>query len=296
MILSMTGFGDAQGTLDGVAITLELRSVNNKFFKLSARLPDALSAMESDIEAVLRKRIARGSVALTVRTHAEKTDAAQRIDTKVLAALVAQLEAVKPAGAIIDMASLLRVPGVMAAQEIDDNFLEKARPLVMDLLAKAADKFMAMRAHEGRALAEDLESNLAAMLDARAKILERAPATIKEYHTKLIARVQDLLASAELKVNEEALLREVAVYADRCDISEELSRLAAHVAQFREIMAAKGEIKDGGAGRKLDFLAQEMLREANTIGSKGADAAIARGVVELKTRIDRVKEQVQNVE
>lgn len=296
MILSMTGFGDAQGVLDGVTVTIELRSVNNKFFKLSTRLPDELAGLEPEIEASLRKRIARGSVAATVRMHAEKTGAAANIRTDVLAALVAQLEAVRPAGATLDMASLLRVPGVMAAPESDAGFLDNARPFILALLAQAADKFMQMRAHEGRALAADLEGNLAAMLAARAEIAKRAPDTVREHHNRLRARVQELLASAELKVNEEQLLREVALYADRCDISEELSRLEAHVNQFREIMNAKGAVSDGGAGRKLDFLAQELLREANTIGSKGADAAIARGVVELKTRIDRVKEQVQNVE
>ncbi len=296
MILSMTGFGDAQGVCDGVAITLELRSVNNKFFKLSARLPDDLAGLESEIEALLRKRIARGSVALTVRMHAEKVEGGAHVRADVLASLVRQLEAVRTPGTTIDLAALLRVPGVMAAPEAEEGFAERLRPVVMGLLEKAIGKFFAMREHEGAALAADLEGNLAAMVAARAEIAKRAPDTVKEHHARLRARVAELLASAELKVNEEQLLREVALYADRCDINEELSRLEAHVAQFRAIMNAKGAVSDGGAGRKLDFLAQEMLREANTIGSKGADAAIARGVVELKTRIDRIKEQVQNAE
>jgi len=295
MIYSMTGFGDAQGTLDGVAVTLEIRSVNNKFFKLSTRLPDSLAGLESEFEAILRKRIARGSVAVTVRTHAEQTESAAGINAGALAALLKQLEPFRGPGVTVDLAALLRLPGVMAAPEADENFLERARPLVLQLLDTATEKFFAMRAHEGRALAADLEANLAAMVAARAAIGERAPFTVKEHHARLRTRVQELLDSAQLKVNEEQLLREVALYADRCDISEELSRLEAHVVQFRETMNAKVQA-DGGAGRKLDFLAQEMLREANTIGSKGADAAIARGVVELKTRIDRIKEQVQNAE
>lgn len=295
MIYSMTGFGDAQGVLDGVALTLEIRSVNNKFFKLSTRLPDSLAGLESEFEAVLRKRIARGSVAVTVRTHAERTESAAPVHAEALAALLKQLEPFRGPGVTVDLAALLRLPGIMAAPEADENFLERARPLVMDLLGQAVAKFFAMRTHEGAALAADLEANLAAMVEARAAIAQRAPQTVKEHHARLRARVQELLASAEIKVNEEQLLREVALYADRCDISEELSRLEAHVAQFRETMNAK-KPADGGSGRKLDFLAQEMLREANTIGSKGADAAIARGVVELKTRIDRIKEQVQNAE
>lgn len=295
MIHSMTGFGDAQGVLDGVAVTLEIRSVNNKFFKLSTRLPDNLAGLESEFEAVLRKRIARGSVAVTVRLHAGPGESAVNFNAGVLASLLAQLEPFRQPGVTVDLAALLRLPGVMAAQEADETFLERVRPLVFQLLETAAGKFFAMRAHEGRALAADLEANLAAMVAARAAIAERAPHTVREHHARLRTRVQELLASAELKVNEEQLLREVALYADRCDISEELSRLEAHVDQFRQTMGAKVPA-DGGAGRKLDFLAQEMLREANTIGSKGADAAIARGVVELKTRIDRIKEQVQNAE
>ncbi len=296
MILSMTGFGDAADALDGVAITLELRSVNNKFFKLSTRLPDQLAGLESEMEALLRRRIARGSVALTVRLHADKAKDGLHIRTEVLASLVKQLEAVRAEGTTIDLAALLRVPGVMAAPEAEEGFAERLRPVVLGLLDKAVEKFFAMREHEGRALAADLEGNLAAMVAVRAEIAKRAPDTIQEHHARLRTRVAELLASAQLKVNEEQLLREVALYADRCDISEELSRLEGHVAQFRAIMNAKSVPSDGGAGRKLDFLAQEMLREANTIGSKAADGAIARGVVELKTRIDRIKEQVQNAE
>lgn len=297
MIHSMTGFGEASAGANGIAFTLELRSLNNKFFKLSCRLPEELAALEAELEQALRKSVARGSFVLTVKLKIDDERAASGINESVLLSYLGHLETVRSKvhdqAVNIDLTQLLALPGVLQPSVDETKIADEARPTMHDLLRKAIDKLKQMRIVEGSALAEDLSKQLDVILDRLGIISERAPKVIDEYHDKLSKRVGELLAKAELKVNEPDLLKEVAIFADRADISEEITRLSGHVNQFREVLAAKA---DEPAGRTLDFLAQEMLRESNTIGSKCNDAHISRCVVELKSAIDRIKEQVQNVE
>lgn len=297
MIHSMTGFGEASAGANGIGFSLELRSLNNKFFKLSCRLPDEITGLEAELEQSLRKSVARGSFVLSIKIKIEDDQAASRINEDVLLSYLGHLETVRnkvqDESVNIDLTQLLALPGVLQPAFNDDQVIEQARPILLDLLQQALGKLKQMRIVEGESLADDLSKQLDVILDRLSVIGERAPLVIDEYHDKLTKRVGELLAKAELKVNEPDLLKEVAIFADRADIAEEITRLSGHVDQFREVLAAEA---DEPAGRTLDFLAQEMLRESNTIGSKCNDAQISRCVVELKSAIDRIKEQVQNVE
>ncbi len=297
MIHSMTGFGEASAGAEGIGYTLELRSLNNKFFKLSARLPDELAGLEAELEQVLRQKVARGSFVLTVRARIDDERAASKINETMLLSYLGHLETVRNKvqdhAVNIDLTQLLALPGVLQPAHQTEHMLDHARPVVLRLLDQALGKLRQMRIAEGNALAKDLTGQLDVIVKLLTTIRERAPRVIDEYHDKLSRRVGELLAKAQLKVNEPDLLKEVAIFADRADISEEITRLGVHVDQFREILGAEA---DTPAGRTLDFLSQEMLRESNTIGSKCNDAPISRCVVELKSAIDRIKEQVQNVE
>jgi len=297
MILSMTGFGDASAGAEGISYTLELRSLNNKFFKLGCRLPEELQGLEAELEAALRKHIARGSLGLGIKVRVDDEHAASRINEEALMTYLGHLEVVRnkvrDQSVNIDLTQLLAMPGVLQPAQDSEKLLEVARPVILKLLIQAVEKLKAMRATEGKALAVELLGQLDFIMDRVEQIAKRSPLVVNEYHDKLRVRVNELMAKAELKVAEADLCREIAVFADRADINEELIRLRGHVQQFREVIEASDEAP---AGRTLDFLGQEMLRESNTIGSKCNDALISRSVVELKSAIDRIKEQVQNVE
>ena len=297
MIRSMTGFGDASADRRSVHCSVELRSLNNKYFKVVTRLPDEVSGLEAELEGELRRHVQRGSFMLSVKLRLTGDQAASRVNEPALMAYLEHLETVQDKVSEhtthIDLTSLLILPGVLQPAQEEGALLDRCRPLLLDLTQEAATKLNEMRRREGKALAEDLRTQLD-VIEARIKLVrKRAPGVVKEYHAKLAARIRELTAEAKLKVDEHDLIREVAIFADRSDISEELTRIAGHLEQFRDVMAG-----DGGepAGRTLDFIAQELLREANTMGSKSADATISRAVVEIKTAIDRIKEQVQNVE
>jgi len=297
MIRSMTGFGDVAYNADGVSYHVEVRSVNNRYFKASLRLPEVVAALEAELEAVLRRRLHRGSIVLTVKLKVEGEMAASRVNDDALMAYLQHLETIQSRlhehESTIDLTQLLTLPGVLQPTQDELTLLDRARPVLEKLVDEAADRLLAMRCKEGQAVAADLLKQRDVMRARMKLIAERAPGVVEEYHQRLRNRVDELLARAELKLGENDLIREVALYAERSDISEELQRMAGHLEQFEQVIAAK----DGEAvGRTLDFIAQEMLREANTIGSKSNDAAISRAVVEVKAAIDRIKEQVQNVE
>ncbi|MEO0476741.1 MAG: YicC/YloC family endoribonuclease [Planctomycetota bacterium] len=301
MIHSMTGFGDASALSDGTGYSLELRSLNNKYFKCVVRLPEELAGLEAELESAVRTRLGRGSFLLTVKLRMGEEVAASDINDQALLTYVEHLETVRAKVQAdgrdhtlnIDLTQLLALPGVLKPARTAEDVLSAARPVLLELLDRAMDELVSMRVREGQGLAEELEKQLEVMDRLVEGLTERTPVVVEEYHEKLRARVGELLQRVELEVTKTDLLREVAIYADRSDVNEELQRLAAHIGQFRETLLSE-DTKP--AGRTLDFLAQEMLREANTIGSKSNDAAIARAVVELKSAIDRVKEQVQNVE
>ncbi len=293
MIHSMTGYGSARHAEDGVCHELEIRSVNNRYLKLSVKLPERMQFAEADIDRLLRKRLGRGSVTVTLRTRGEALGAAP-LDLAALQQYVDVLSRVQlPAGVqpVVDLAAVAALPGVSEPADLDDRQRDAALAWLIDLINKALDSLVAMRREEGRTLREDLLSCCQMIRTKLGAISERAPTVIDEYRDRLRTRVGNLMQSGGFELEADALAREVALYAERCDISEEINRLGSHLDQFLEL-CDRGE----QVGRTMDFLAQEMLREANTIGSKSNDAAIARNVVEIKGLIDRLKEQVQNVE
>ena len=313
----MTGYGSASADARGVQFTLELRSLNNRYLKVTTRLPDEMVGLEAHLEAALRQRVCRGTFALTVKVKVTDAAATSAINDQALLTYLDHLETVRnkvgDESVQIDLTQLLALPGVLQPSTDDDALLAKARATVPGLLDQALGRLLEMRTAEGRALADDLLHQEQQLRQRVEFIKQRAPDVVHEYHQKLSLRIDELLTRAKLKLDEQDLIREVAVYADRSDISEELSRLTGHLDQFCLIVndatppattaraGAGGDVGEAGAGaepagRTLDFIAQEMLREANTIGSKSNDAAISRAVVEMKTRIDRIKEQVQNVE
>lgn len=190
----------------------------------------------------------------------------------------------------IDLGTLLQLPGVCEPPPLEE-LMERTRPALMELLDKALAALVAMRRREGGQLRADLARHCDVVEASLAVVGERSPMVVAEYHERLAARVRELLAAGKVQIDQDQLAREVAIFAERCDVSEEITRLGGHLEQFRSAMDSPEP-----AGRKLDFIAQEMLREANTIASKSNDVQIARAVVEIKTAIDRLKEQVQNAE
>jgi uncharacterized protein (TIGR00255 family) len=292
MIRSMTGFGVASAQVDGAHYAVEVRSLNNRYFKAQFRLPEELTGLEAEIEPAVVRRLNRGSVLVAVHFSDTSADAAARINAHALLQYMDQLRVVTGDAAAADVGALLSLPGVVIPAS-PEALLHRVRPVIMQLLDQACDGVLAMRATEGRTLHRQLHrirEQIAQRLEAVAR---RAPAVVEQYQQRLRDRINALLAESGMAVRDEDLVREVAVYAERSDIAEEVTRLQGHLAQFAEIIDAEDE---DPAGRTLDFLAQEMLREANTIASKCLDAEISRHIVEIKGAIDRIKEQVQNVE
>jgi len=293
MIVSMTGFGDATAERNGTHYAVEIRSLNNRFFKPVIKLPENVSGLEPELETMLREQLGRGSITYILKMRSETAEAAYLINTRALEAYLEQLHKIKsPNGPFnVDLGALLALPGVCQEPRDESDEIERHGPVVRELSVKAILKLNAMRAREGEALFKDLMKHATVISTNLSEIAKRAPFVIEEYHRRLSQRVNLLISKAELQVNATDLLKEVAVFAERADISEEIQRLNSHLDAFEQACRT-GE----HAGRKLDFITQEMLREANTIASKANDAQIARHSVEIKGAIDRLKEQVQNVE
>jgi uncharacterized protein (TIGR00255 family) len=293
MIVSMTGFGDATAERDGTHYAVEIRSLNNRFFKVIIKLPETVSGLEPELESTLRESLGRGSITYILKMRSDSAEAAYHINTQALQAYLAQLQAIKGLdGHIqIDLGALLQLPGVCQEPRDETDEIARHGPTIQELSRKAIAKLDAMRRREGEALFKELMKHVNGIAAHLKEIQIRAPFVIEDYHRRLSQRVSQLMAKAELQVNQNDLIKEVAVFSERADIAEEIQRLTSHLDAFEQ-SCKTGE----HAGRKLDFIAQEMLREANTIASKANDAQIARHIVEIKGAIDRLKEQVQNVE
>ena len=288
---SMTGFGAATTFEADVHVRVEVRSVNHRYLQLKVKLPPDLSSFESDIEAAVRKSLERGAVTLAVSVEAGATPAV-RIDRELAQHYLAEVQALARALGLAEaprLETILALPGVVGA-EADSGLREREARLVRAAVQQALAELVAMREREGAALESDLRANAAAVAKEVARIGKRMPKVVREHHKKLRQRVQELLGG-QTKLGPAELPRELALLADRMDVGEELARLASHLDQWSALLD-----KGGAAGRQLDFLVQELLREANTIGSKCNDADVAHSVVEVKTRIERLREQVQNVE
>ena len=290
----MTGHGNAEGQAGGVTYAVEIRTVNNRYFKTRIKLPDSAAFLEEDIEKLLRKNLSRGTVTYTLQLKDVSANLLFDIDETALRAYLEKLGRIASSADVkypIDIGGLLTLPGILAPIAPDKEKAEQIKKTVLSITQEAIEKLKQMRAAEGAALAADLDSHCKAIKQNLEQIRARSAAALQEYQEKLKKRVNELLANAKLKLDEETLAREVAIFADRSDISEEISRLDSHLQQFAKSCQANGQV-----GRRLDFIDQEMLREANTITSKASDTEITHWVIDIKCRIDRIKEQIQNVE
>jgi uncharacterized protein (TIGR00255 family) len=290
MIKSMTGFGSAEGHVGGADVTVELRSVNHRFFNPSIKLPSDLAKWEAEVREALRKGVARGHVTLMARVETREVDAA-RIDEAQFAAYVEQMRRLQEKyalGATVDVGAILRMPNVLATR--DENAEGSAAELVA-IVERAIGALDQMRSAEGGRLKIYLEERLAIIEQAVARIAQRAPSRLIEQRDRLRASVQELAGGIAL--DEQRLAQEIAVMADRLDVSEEISRFHSHFAAFRATLASPSP---EGVGKRLGFLLQELLREANTTGSKANDAAILQDVILIKEELERIREQVENLE
>jgi len=289
----MTGFGRASFEAAGSTLAVELRSVNQRNLDLSVRLPRALSGLEAELRRLLSQRFSRGKVELSVAFAA---GAAPRAELEFDRALVLRYLALarelsREPGVIdrVSVAELLAMPGVVRTVEAAAREEDAAAPL-LEAVARAADGALAMRAAEGGALARELSARLATVNALVAELGGRAGEVQRAVRERLRVRAEQLRVETGL-LDEARLYQEVALAAERLDVAEELARLASHVEQFAAALAS-----DEPVGRKLDFLTQELAREANTLGAKAGDAPLAQRVVDLKAEIDRIREQVQNIE
>ncbi|QDT08369.1 YicC/YloC family endoribonuclease [Planctomycetes bacterium K23_9] len=300
-VRSMTGQGHASAQGDLGTMTVEVRTVNNRGFKCSPRLSDSLASLESQVESLARSLIPRGSVHLSVNWRRPAQLSLPNIDQDVLQAYVEQLEHVRKTSRVeanIDLSSLITLPGVISSAKQNRRDDEQLWAFVASTVTAAIDNLNEMRATEGGRMADSLHADCSQIRVHLDRIGEIAPRAIDTYQQRLEAKVQRTLAQHDLSVDAVDLLREVQIYADRSDISEEITRLGSHLKMFVDVL--DDSVDDAGqrepTGRKLDFVIQEMFRETNTIGSKAADSEISTNVVEIKCAIERMRELVQNLE
>ncbi len=292
---SMTGFGRATASAGATEATVEVRSVNGRFAEVAVRGPRVVGAFEPAIQAGVKEALGRGSVSVSVTIQRRGEDAPLVVDpvaARQYARLLHDLRdaaGLAPEDAPITLESLLRYPEVLVPPTEDDDAVRtEAWSAVEPALAAALDALDAMRVQEGRALAEDLVSRVALIEASLVEIEARAPRRLDEARTRLRERLEELLGDERL--NRDRLETEIALLADRLDVSEECVRLRSHLAQFAEALEAPEAV-----GRRLNFLSQELNREANTIGSKANDSEVARHAVRIKEELERIREQVQNV-
>ncbi|MBR4579509.1 MAG: YicC family protein [Oscillospiraceae bacterium] len=288
----MTGYGSAVGPVEGLETTVELRSVNNRFLDCSVRLPRSLLFAETAVKEAVSAAVARGKVDVLITCKASQSGDSVVLVNRELAREYA--EAISSIGAELGLsadmtaASIARMPDVLTVErrELDKD---KASAALRELTARAAEDFNAMRAREGERLGRDMLQKLNTIEEYVTQVETRSPETVKEYRERLETRLREILE--DRSIDEQRILTEAAIFADRVAVDEETVRLRSHIAQFRSMLAQGSPV-----GRKMDFLVQEFNREANTIGSKCSDAALSRVVVELKSEIEKVREQLQNVE
>ena len=295
---SMTGYGRAQRLSDGRDVLVEIRAVNHRYYEFSARLPRTCMYLEEKLKSFLNGKIARGKVEVSVTiTRPDGKDAQIAVNRSVAEGYVNALrmlnEEMGENGGLwlsddITLSSLLRLPDVFTVtKEQDDENAVWA--IVSEAAAEALESFLSMRKAEGERLANDLLGKLSGLESMLEKIEAIEPGVAESYRQKLLAKLTELLG--DTNIDEQRILTETAIFAEKTAIDEETVRLHSHIAQFRTLIAS-----DEPVGRKLDFLVQEMNREVNTIGSKAQDLSITRLVVDMKSEIEKIREQIQNIE
>ena len=292
MIKSMTGYGRAREVRNKRDITVEVRSVNNRYLDCTVKMPRMYAFAEDAVKQCVQKAISRGKVDVFITVDASAADVAKVTVNRELAAqyaaALAELSEVCGTESKVTPEQLSRFPDVLTVTKEDED-LETVSADLCAVAEQALEAYNAMRAVEGRKLAEDIGNRLTYIEDYTAQVEKRSPETVAEYRAKLTARMEEVLQSTT--IDPQRILQEAAIYADKVAVDEETVRLRSHVAQLRTMLES-----DEPMGRKMDFLIQEVNRESNTIGSKCCDVAIAQVVVGLKAEVEKMREQVQNVE
>lgn len=292
----MTGFGEARYQSDRLTLSVELRALNNRYLKVSVRASDPYHLLEPEFEKVIRRVVRRGTLQVHFRCERQAAPTDFRINATALRSYLVQIEALRAELKLQDrgdslLAQVLALPGVVPEPGAQGARLEEDWPLIEQTLQAALDKLQGMRREEGRAMARELLAHRDTIGAHLERIRTRIPQVVASYRDRLHERVRALLGELDVQLDRNDLIKEVSIFAERSDIAEEVVRLASHLGQFQEMMNDKES-----PGRKLEFLTQEMFREANTIGSKASDVEISREVVEIKATLEKIRELVQNVE
>jgi uncharacterized protein (TIGR00255 family) len=292
----MTGYGEARYQSDSLTLAIELRALNNRYLKVSVRAADPYHLLEPEFEKVIRRTVRRGT--LQVHLRLDRQFAAQdfRINTTALRSYIDQLRGVQgdlglSDGGDVLLSQVLALPGVVPEPGNQNFDLHEDWPILQKVLEEALANLQAMRQEEGRAMAQELLQHRDAIAAQLGRIRARIPEVTVLFRDRLYERVRSLLAEHDVEIDRNDLIKEVSIFAERSDISEEVVRLASHLDQFQEMMQ-----DPESPGRKLEFLTQEMFRETNTIGSKASDIEISRHVVEIKGTLEKIRELVQNIE
>lgn len=296
MLLSMTGYGEARHQGEALNLSIELRALNNRYLKVSLRAPDPYHLLEAEFEKVIRRVVKRGTLQVHLRCDRQAAPSDFRIDAVALTSYVEQIRAVALRMGLPDqgealLGQVLQLPGVVPESGNRGFKLHDDWAVIERTLQEALQQLQGMRKEEGRAMAQELlnlRDHIARHLDV---IRQRAPEVVSTFRDKLVDRVRQLLGERDVQLDQNDIIREVSIFAERSDIAEEVVRLATHLEHFGEIMK-----EEESPGRKLEFLTQEMFREANTIGSKASDVGISREVVEIKGTLEKIRELIQNVE
>jgi uncharacterized protein (TIGR00255 family) len=298
MVRSMTGYGRGEVVADGLRLAAEVRSVNHRFCELSARLPRAFSAYEAEARKIMQDRLSRGKISLVVTWGSDGEETGEPAGTLTLderaadryMELLRTLQKRFSLPGEVDLKTFAALPNLFSWRE-EGRPAEFYLSTLRDVVSKATDELIRTKEVEGSALERDLAARIELVRSRTARVRDRAPLRVRETHEKMKERVKALLAEVEAALPEERMLQEIALLSDRLDCTEECVRLEAHCAHFLKYVS-----EEATPGRKLNFLLQEMNREINTIGSKSNDVTIVEQVVEVKEELERIREQVQNIE
>lgn len=292
MVCSMTGFGRAQGSFDGVNITVELKSVNSRYFEFNSRLPRGYLFLEDKLKSYLQSRVSRGKIEMYVSIeNTSGNDITVSLNKGYLDSYMSALADLSKTYGIKNKVTTADFIGmndafVIGRAELDEEAIGES---VLTVTAEAVDNFINMRRTEGAKLSEDVKSRAKFILEKVAFVEQKSPETVAAYREKLEAKIRELIGDA--KLDESRIITETAIFADKVAVAEETVRLRSHIEQLTKMLDS-----DDAVGRKLDFIVQEMNRETNTIGSKASDLEIAQIVVDVKSEIEKIREQIQNIE
>ena len=294
MIKSMTGFGRCRTVLHGREISVEIKSVNHRFFEFSCRTPKGYGFLDDKLKALVNSRVSRGKIDMFVTVGtAEDTPAEVKINHSLVSGYINAMKEISETYGIendVTVTAISRFPDVYTVSKAPENE-EEITADVLEAANTAIEGFIAMREAEGEKMKADILGRAEVILATVDEIDERSPQTVKEYEERLLDRINRTLQDYNINIDEQRVLTEVAVFADKVAVAEETVRLRSHFAQLSKIMESQTPI-----GREIDFIIQEMNREANTIGSKVQDAEIAHKVVKIKSEIEKMREQIQNIE